>query len=105
MPFRLQTYTVLKIKERYMLCSVNNLPYLCGTTYICIVEELISSQFSPQDPKDTPAPVKGETRDERQERKRKEKAEQMAYKLEQEIALCNHQIFCFYTSDLNFPFI
>lgn len=41
-----------------------------------------------QDPKDTPPPVKVETREERYERKKREKAEQAAYKLEQGIALC-----------------
>ena len=42
-----------------------------------------------QHPSETPAPVKVETRDERYERKRREKAEQVQYKLEQEIALWN----------------
>jgi len=40
-----------------------------------------------EDPKDTPPPTRVETRDERLERKRREKAEQMQYKLEQEIAI------------------
>jgi len=40
---------------------------------------------------DTPAPVKVETRDEKLERKKKEKLEQVQYKLEQEIALWNPQ--------------
>ena len=40
-----------------------------------------------EDPSETPAPVRIETRDERLERKKREKAEQVAYKLEQEIAL------------------
>ena len=40
-----------------------------------------------EDPIDTPAPVEVETRDERKERRKKEKAEQVAYKLEQEIAV------------------
>jgi U1 small nuclear ribonucleoprotein len=40
-----------------------------------------------EDPVDTPAPVAVETREERTERRKKEKAEQVAYKLEQEIAL------------------
>lgn len=40
-----------------------------------------------EDPKDTPPPTRVETRAERLERKRREKAEQMQYKLEQEIAL------------------
>ncbi|KAL4112383.1 hypothetical protein QTP88_016185 [Uroleucon formosanum] len=40
-----------------------------------------------EDPKDTPPPTKIETREERLERRRREKAEQVAYKLEQEIAL------------------
>ncbi|KAH7969227.1 hypothetical protein HPB52_016139 [Rhipicephalus sanguineus] len=39
------------------------------------------------DPKDTPPPTRVETREERIERKRREKAEQVAYKLEQDIAL------------------
>jgi len=40
-----------------------------------------------EDPVDTPAPVQVETREERKERRKKEKSEQVAYKLEQEIAL------------------
>ena len=40
-----------------------------------------------QDPKDTPPPVRVETREERLERRRRERAEQTAYKLEQEIAV------------------
>lgn len=40
-----------------------------------------------EDPVDTPAPIAAETRDERKERRKKEKSEQVAYKLEQEIAL------------------
>jgi len=40
-----------------------------------------------EDPKDTPAPVKVETKEEKRERKRREKAEKVAYKLEQGIAL------------------
>lgn len=44
-----------------------------------------------EDPADTPAPVIPEYREERMERKKKEKAEQIAYKLEQEIALWDPQ--------------
>lgn len=40
-----------------------------------------------ENPKDTPPPTRVETREERLERKRREKAEQAAYKLEQDIAL------------------
>lgn len=40
-----------------------------------------------QDPKDTPPPTRIEIREERLERRRKEKAEQVAYKLEREIAM------------------
>lgn len=40
-----------------------------------------------QDPKDTPPPTRVETREERLERRRRERAEQVAYKLEQEIAV------------------
>lgn len=40
-----------------------------------------------QDPKDTPPPTRVETRDERLERRRRERAEQVAYKLEQQIAV------------------
>lgn len=40
-----------------------------------------------KDPKDTPPPVKVETKEERIERRRREKAEQIAYKLEREIAI------------------
>lgn len=39
-----------------------------------------------EDPKDTPPPTKVETREERIERRRKERAEQVAYRLEREIA-------------------
>lgn len=40
-----------------------------------------------QDPKDTPPPTRVETREERLERRRRERSEQVAYKLEQEIAV------------------
>lgn len=40
-----------------------------------------------EDPKDTPPPIRVETREERLERRRRERAEQVAYKLEQEIAV------------------
>lgn len=40
-----------------------------------------------EDPKDTPPPTRVETREERLERRRREKAEQVAYKLEREIAM------------------
>ncbi|CAB0037695.1 unnamed protein product [Trichogramma brassicae] len=40
-----------------------------------------------EDPKDTPPPVRVETREERLERRRRERNEQVAYKLEQEIAV------------------
>ncbi|KAL0280707.1 UNVERIFIED_CONTAM: hypothetical protein PYX00_001922 [Menopon gallinae] len=40
-----------------------------------------------EDPKDTPPPTRVETREERLERRRRERAEQVAYKLEQEIAI------------------
>lgn len=40
-----------------------------------------------KDPKDTPPPTRVETREERLERRRRERAEQVAYKLEQEIAV------------------
>lgn len=40
-----------------------------------------------ENPKDTPPPVRVETREERLERRRRERAEQVAYKLEQEIAV------------------
>lgn len=39
-----------------------------------------------QDPKDTPPATRVETKEERIERRRREKAEQVAYKLEREIA-------------------
>lgn len=44
-----------------------------------------------EDPKDTPPPKRVETRQERLERRRREKAEQVAYKLEREIALWDPQ--------------
>jgi len=40
-----------------------------------------------EDPVDTPAPIVVEGREERKERRKKEKSEQVAYKLEQEIAM------------------
>lgn len=40
-----------------------------------------------EDPKNTPPPTKVETKEERLERRRREKAEQVAYKLEREIAI------------------
>ncbi|CAG0892648.1 unnamed protein product [Cyprideis torosa] len=40
-----------------------------------------------EDPSETPPPVKAETRDERRERRKKERQEMIAYKLEQEIAM------------------
>lgn len=40
-----------------------------------------------EDPKDTPPPTRAESREERLERRRRERAEQVAYKLEQEIAV------------------
>lgn len=43
--------------------------------------------FFSQDPAETPPPTRVETREERLERRRKEKAEQVAYKLEREIAI------------------
>lgn len=43
-----------------------------------------------EDPKDTPPPTRVETREERLERRRRERAEQVAYKLEQEIAVCKY---------------
>lgn len=42
-----------------------------------------------EDPEETPPPVKVETRQERLERKRREKAEQNAYKIEQDLAMWN----------------
>jgi U1 small nuclear ribonucleoprotein len=44
-------------------------------------------KFHFQDPKDTPPPTRVETKEERLERRRREKAEQVTYKLEREIAL------------------
>ncbi|KAJ6638467.1 U1 small nuclear ribonucleoprotein 70 kDa [Pseudolycoriella hygida] len=48
------------------------------------IETTITKQ---KDPKDTPPPTRVETREERLERRRREKAEQVAYKLEREIAI------------------
>lgn len=48
---------------------------------------LLTMQYFLQDPKETPPPVRVETREERLERRRRERAEQVAYKLEQEIAV------------------
>ncbi|CAB3364919.1 Hypothetical predicted protein [Cloeon dipterum] len=52
-----------------------------------------------EDPADTPLPKKVETREERLERRRREKEEQVAYKLEQEIALWDPQNLPTATSD------
>lgn len=49
-----------------------------------------------EDPQYTPPPRKVETREERLERRRRERAEQVAYKLEQEIALCKYFLVFFY---------
>ncbi|XP_059475918.1 U1 small nuclear ribonucleoprotein 70 kDa-like isoform X1 [Neocloeon triangulifer] len=52
-----------------------------------------------EDPLDTPAPRKVETREERLDRRRREKEEQVAYKLEQEIAVWDPQNLPTATSD------
>ena len=54
-----------------------------------------------EDPKDTPPPTKYETRDERLERKRKAKQEQVLYKIELDIVNC---VYCFiqFLNELNF---
>jgi U1 small nuclear ribonucleoprotein len=52
-----------------------------------------------EDPKDTPLPARVETREERVERKRRERAEQAAYKLEQGIALWDPHTYSNATSD------
>lgn len=49
--------------------------------------EIFFIESALQDPKDTPPPTRVETREERLERRRRERAEQVAYKLEQEIAV------------------
>lgn len=49
------------------------------------VSEFLVGLF--EDPKDTPPPTRVETREERLERRRRERSEQVAYKLEQEIAV------------------
>ena len=48
---------------------------------------IINFLFFSQDPKDTPPPTRVETKEERLERRRREKAEQVTYKLEREIAI------------------
>lgn len=48
---------------------------------------LVIKVYLLQHPSETPPPTRVETREERIERKRRERAEQTAYKLEQEIAL------------------
>ncbi|XP_065220570.1 U1 small nuclear ribonucleoprotein 70 kDa-like [Planococcus citri] len=68
------------------LPPINKLPYEKKNRGYVGVFEFIK-YF--EDPKDTPPPVKVETREERKERRKKERAEQVAYKLEQEIALWN----------------
>jgi len=52
-------------------------PYLGVSSFLSLFE----------DPKDTPPPTRVETKDEKRERKRKERQEQVAYQLEQDLAL------------------
>lgn len=52
--------------------------------YMGIAQDVIGNF---EDPEETPAPTKVETREERLARKKRDKEEQVAYKLEQEIAL------------------
>lgn len=54
--------------------------------------DIIFLNIFPKDPSETPPPKKVETREERLERRRRERAEQVAYKLEQEIAVCKEFI-------------
>jgi len=44
-----------------------------------------------EDPRETPAPTRSETKEEKKDRMRREKAEQVAYKLEQDLALWDPQ--------------
>lgn len=67
------------------LAPTERLPFEKKTTGYSGVAQFINLF---EDPKDTPAPKVLESRDERLERKKREKAEQAAYKLEQGIALC-----------------
>jgi len=53
------------------------------------VAQFLQGNF--EDPADTPPATRVETREERMDRKRREKEEQVAYKLEQEIALWDPQ--------------
>lgn len=68
-----------------------------GSLVHCVLVSLqmcsffFSCSLHQQDPKDTPPPTRVETREERLERRRKEKAEQVAYKLEREIAIWDPQ--------------
>lgn len=57
------------------------------TNFHSITQHWIYIFIALQDPKDTPPPTRVETREERLERRRRERAEQVAYKLEQEIAV------------------
>lgn len=52
-----------------------------------------------EDPKDTPPPTRVETREERIERRRRERAEQVAYKLEREIATWDPNVAATATED------
>jgi len=67
------------------LPPVDKLPYEKKVTHNYSGIAQYSHLF--EDPVDTPAPTVVENREERTERRKKEKAEQVAYKLEQEIAL------------------
>ena len=60
---------------------------------VCVGKPLIRLLLCVQDPNDTPPPTRVETREERLERRRRERAEQVAYKLEQEIAVCKFTYF------------
>lgn len=66
--------------------SISN--YQIPNAYIKYYQKSLLISKYLQDPKDTPLPTKYETKDEKLERRRKEKQEQVAYKLEQEIAHC-----------------
>uniref|UniRef100_A0A2L2YFJ7 U1 small nuclear ribonucleoprotein 70 kDa n=1 Tax=Parasteatoda tepidariorum TaxID=114398 RepID=A0A2L2YFJ7_PARTP len=68
------------------LPPVDKLPYEKRTAGYSGIAAFVNNF---EDPCDTPPPVRIVTREERQELRRKEKAELVAYKLEQDIALWN----------------
>jgi U1 small nuclear ribonucleoprotein len=86
LPFEKKTHGYTGVSQYLDLFEVRPSPVSPGDELN--INAVVIIFFWVQDPKDTPAPVRIESREERLERKKREKAEQAAYKLEQGIALC-----------------